>query len=282
MQLTTTQPMRTLPGLYRNSPKYALLRAALRLGGHLSDGLATGFAHGFDSGSMLDYVYRNHASGRSGLGRVIDRIYLNQLGWRASRARKTLVQSRLRNLLLAQREQGRQTHILDVAAGPGRYNLEVLRALGGADISLTCRDTDMFALTQGQRLAAELQFANRVSYERGDATDPDDLARVTPRPDIVIVSGLYEILIDDAAVCRSLLGIRTILSSGGTLLFTTQVAHPQLTLIANVLHTHDGRPWVMGTRPLARVERWAREAGFSGVESELEPHGLFGVTRCMV
>lgn len=280
MQLAPTRSVRTLPRLSRSAPHYALLRAALRAGVYLSTGMAIGAAYGFDSGLMLDYIYRNQPNGTNALGRLLDRYFLNQPGWNACRARKTLLQRHLREMILARREQQQPTNLLDVAAGPGRYILELLCQLGGEDIRLTCRDQNRHALTVGQRQAAQLWLADRVTYAWGDATLPADLARVSPPPDIVVVSGLYENLTDDAAVCQSLLGIRTILAPGGVLLFTNHVAHPQLEFIANVLTNGRGQPWVMGTRPLARVERWAREAGFSNMRSELEPHGIFSITRC--
>ncbi len=281
MQLASTRSVRTLPRLSRSAPHYALLRAALRAGVHLSTGIAIGRAYGFDSGLMLDYIYRNQPDGTNALGRLLDRYFLNQPGWNACRARKTLLQRHLRELIIARREQHQPTNLLDVAAGPGRYILELLYQLGGEDIRLICRDQNRQALAQGQRQAAQLRLADRVTYEWGDATLPADLARVSPAPDIVIVSGLYENLTDDAAVCRSLLGIRTILAPGGVLLFTNQVAHPQHELIANVLTNQRGQPWIMGTRPPARLERWAREAGFNHIYSEREPHGLFSITRCV-
>jgi hypothetical protein len=258
------------------------MRAAMRLGAHLSEGIAVGFRHGFDSGPMLDYVYENQPRGRGALGRLADTIYLNQIGWRAIRARKALLQRYLRQTLLARREHRLTTHLADIAAGPGRYHLELLAELGGEDIRLTCRDFDGRGLEQGRALAAHMGLRERVQYERGDATDPVDLARIAPTPEIVVASGIYEILTDDGAVRRSMQGVRAILPTGGTFVFTTQVTHPQLKLIANVLTNRNGEPWVMGTRSLSKVEGWAREAGFSSVSSELEPLGLFGVTMCVV
>ena len=40
---------------------------------------------GFDSGSTLDYVYQNQAHGRTALGRLVDRSYLDAVGWRGIR-----------------------------------------------------------------------------------------------------------------------------------------------------------------------------------------------------
>ena len=68
------------------------------------------------------------------------------------------------------------------------------------------------------------------------------------------------------------------LAGSGAFVFTTQIAHPQLDLIANTLPNRDGQPWIMGVRPAATVEGWARAAGFSNIRTAVEPHGLFAVT----
>ena len=47
-----------------------------------------GHETGFDSGSTLDYVYRNQPAGTGPLGRLIDRQYLESIGWRGIRQRK--------------------------------------------------------------------------------------------------------------------------------------------------------------------------------------------------
>ncbi len=47
---------------------------------------------GFDSGSSLDYVYQNQPQGSNAFGRLVDKIYLNSVGWRGIRQRKTHLQ----------------------------------------------------------------------------------------------------------------------------------------------------------------------------------------------
>src|SRR5687768_15869734 len=93
-----SRPAMTLPTPNPNALRWRAIRAALRLGARISDGLALGYRHGFDSGPMLDYVYRNEARGRLLIGRAIDRLYLNQIGWRAIRARRVLLAATLRGL----------------------------------------------------------------------------------------------------------------------------------------------------------------------------------------
>jgi len=265
------------PRINPGALRWRLTRAVLRCGGYLSGGLALGYRRGFDSGPMLDYVYRNQAQGNLLLGRAIDRLYLNQIGWRGIRARRTLLVGTLLRLIAVRREAGLPTHIVDIAAGPGRYLLEMIAAHDRGDLSAHCRDLDPAGQQQGRTLAHDLGL-RRVTFARGDATDGDELATLTPQPQIVIASGIYEILTDDAAIQRSMRGVRALLPAGGAFVFTTQVMHPQLDLIANTLPNHRGEPWIMGVRSLATIEGWAREAGFVGVQSVVESHGLFAVT----
>src|SRR5919108_508426 len=99
----------------------------------------------------------------------------------------------------------------------------------------------------GWRLASErgLVAPSQVSFEQHDALDATALAAIRPRPDVVVVSGLYEILLDDVAIRRSLQGIWSLLPSGGLLVLTGQPHHPQLELIGNLLTHRDGSPWRM-------------------------------------
>ena len=265
------------PTLNPGALHWRAMRAGLRLAARLSDGIALGYRCGFDSGPMLDYVYRDEARGAPLVGRLIDSVYLNQVGWRAIRARRALLRATLHRLIDERRERNEATRILDIAAGPGRYLLELVAELDRGDLDVLCRDLDPRGLAQGRALAKELGL-ERARFERGDATDPVDLARVSPPPHLAVASGIYEILTDDAAIRRSMRGVHALLPRDGALVFTTQVSHPQLDLIANVLPNRHGEPWVMCTRPVALVESWARHAGFREVRTELEPHGLFAVS----
>jgi len=258
--------------------RWRALSLLLRTLGHASDGIALGYRHGFDSGPMLDYVYENRAGGRFLVGRLVDRLYLDSVGWRAIRRRKALLQEILAAEIARRRaaEPSGALAILDVAAGPGRYLLELLKVVGPDGLTVTCRDLDPAGLERGRELARARGLAN-VRYEPGDACEPRSLGSVEPPPDLVVASGLYELL-DPDPIRRSMRGIAAILRPDGLLVFTTQVAHPQLELIAGVLPNRHRRPWVMENRPLATVEAWAREAGFAEVASHREPTGIFAVT----
>ena len=243
----------------------------------LSDGMRLGYRYGFDSGPMLDYVYRNRASGRLGIGVLLDRAYLNAIGWRAIRQRKA-------NLRVLLRESigwfhiGRQpVHIVDIAAGPGRYLLEVLDELRAPTIQATLRDWDETGLAEGRRLAQSMGLT-AVRYQRGDAFDPEDLRRVSPRPHVAVVSGLYELFPDNEPIQRSLQGLARLLVPGGHLIYTNQPYHPQLELIARCLPNREGKPWVMRLRSQEEMDRLVREAGFVVHKRLIDQWGMYTVS----
>src|SRR5258705_9581974 len=64
------------------STKFAVARAGLKLARRLSRGIEIGGRCGFDSGLSLDYVFTNEPQRWSALFRLIDKCYLNIIGWR--------------------------------------------------------------------------------------------------------------------------------------------------------------------------------------------------------
>ncbi|MFN8499265.1 MAG: class I SAM-dependent methyltransferase family protein [Anaerolineae bacterium] len=266
-----------MEALYYTDWKWAAMRGILRTVGRTSDGIALGLERGFDSGESMAYIYDNHAHGRYGIGTLADWVYLQQVGCRGLRGRKRLLKAALRDAIAANRDAGRPTHVLDVAAGAADYLLETLAEDGGADLSAECRDTDAAALRRGERRAAELGLTT-VRFVQADAFDQAAFQGLTPAPNVAIASGFYEILLFDEAVQSSLALIAKALAPGGTLIFTTQVRHPQLEMIAHVLTDRYGQPWVMKLRSTTLVEAWAKWAGFTNCRTVAEPLGLFTVT----
>jgi SAM-dependent methyltransferase len=252
------------------------MAVVLRTLGRLSAGIDLGFRHGFDSGLMMEYVYDNRPQGRGWLGRIIDRTYLGAIGWRGIRIRKANLETVLAGLIAERRQAGQGTMIADLAAGTGRYLLDVLAAHGEDGIRAVMRDLAPAGLEQGRRRAEALGLRN-VVFETGDAFDPPSLATIRPAPNIVVVSGLYEILPDDELIRPHFAQVRRILAEGGTFVFTAQPHHPQLELIARTLVNRDGQPWVMRLRSIETLTAWAREAGFTEFSSRTDPWGIFHV-----
>jgi ubiquinone/menaquinone biosynthesis C-methylase UbiE len=246
--------------------------------GKTSQGVSTGFRYGFNSGTMLDYVYRNEPQGSWGIGKYLDKTYLNAIGWRAIRNRRQLLQSMLRVELERYRSQNQEIRLLDVAAGPGRYLQELLKE-NPANFRVLCRDLMPEGLNQGKLEAQEAGLSG-IHFEAGDAFNPaptnDSLGG---QPNIMVVSGLYEQITDDKTVSKSLRTFFELLAPGGIILLTTQLQHPQLDFVANVMTSYSGEPWQLMCRYLQTIEEWVGQAGFEEITSNQEKEGLCAVTR---
>ena len=254
------------------------VRAGLRLGGKLSEGIALGLETGFDSGSTLDYIYRNQARGKGPLGRLVDRNYLDAIGWRGIRVRGEHLQQLLREAAARLRAQGMPVRVLDVAAGHGRYVLQALGSGPQRAEQIVLRDFSALNVSQGQTLIAALGAADIARFEQGDAFDPAQLASLEPAPTLAVVSGLYELFADNDAVLRSLKGIAAAVPPGGYLAYTGQPWHPQLEFIARALTSHrGGAAWVMRRRTQQEMDELVRLAGFEKVTQRIDGFGIFSV-----
>ncbi|MCE9615520.1 MAG: bifunctional alpha/beta hydrolase/class I SAM-dependent methyltransferase [Lentisphaerae bacterium] len=254
---------------------FGVQRLVLKTLGRLSAGVRIGWTFGFDSGQSLDHVYANRARGCTSLGRVIDRGYLDAIGWRGVRQRKQNLEALLRDAIASCATGGGTVRILDVASGPGRYLLETAAAFKSVDLRL--QDWDERNLAAARDLAAELGVT-RCACVRADAFDGAALAALRPRPHIVVVSGLYELFPDNRRVLASLAGIAAALEPGGFLLYTGQPWHPQLEMIARVLINRDGQPWIMRRRTQAELDELVRSVGLEKQATRTDRFGIFTVS----
>lgn len=251
----------------------------IRVGGRLSAGIKNSLATGFDSGSTLDYVYRNQRQGVTPVGRLVDGVFLNSIGWRGIRVRKTHVEQLIGQAMDLLRGAGESVRILDVAAGHGRYVLEALAQRPGQADSILLRDYSPANVQDGRRLIAEKGLAAVARFEQGDAFDKAGLAALEPRPTLAVVSGLYELFGDNSLVQSSLAGIAAAVPTGGYLVYTNQPWHPQLELIARSLTSHrQGAPWVMRRRVQAEMDELVAQAGFEKIEQLSDEWGIFSVS----
>lgn len=258
---------------------WAITRASLKLGGLLSRGIALGHATGFDSGSTLDYVYRNQAQGMPVIGTMIDRTYLDSIGWRGIRVRKTHVEELLRKAFARVSARGLSLRVMDVAAGHGRYVLDAIAANVAKPESILLRDYSDINVRDGRALIAERGLGDIAQFVQGDAFDRDDLAKVSPAPTVAVVSGLYELFPDNDQVAASLAGIAAAVPPGGCLVYTGQPWHPQLELIARALTSHrQGQAWVMRRRTQAEMDQLVEAAGFRKLEQRIDAFGIFTVS----
>jgi len=272
--LAAPLPKNSLGDLY-----WRATRAGLKLGSGLSDGVKLGFETGFDSGSTLDYVYRNQPSGKSALGRLIDANYLNSIGWRGIRQRKLHAEELLRLAMGRLREAGKAVRIVDIAAGHGRYILESLEGLEHKPDAILLRDYSEINVRDGSALIEQKGLGDIARFVKGDAFDRADLAALDPKPTLAVVSGLYELFGSNQMIGDSLAGLAAAVEEGGYLVYTGQPWHPQLELIARALTSHrQGQAWVMRRRSQAEMDQLVEAAGFRKLEQRTDEWGIFSVS----
>lgn len=266
--------------LSKHSPRnmyWRATRAGMRLAARLSTGVRLGFDTGFDSGSTLDYVYRNQPCGKNRLGRLIDRHYLDSIGWRGIRQRKLHVGELLQEAMAHLREAGMSVHIVDIAAGHGRYIIEALQAPLPDTVLL--RDYSDLNVRDGNNLILDKGLGEIARFDKADAFDQTGLAALDPAPTLAVVSGLYELFSDNELVSRSLAGLAKAMPAGSYLLYTGQPWHPQIELIARALTSHrDGQPWVMRRRSQAEMDQLVEAAGFRKLTQRIDEWGIFTVS----
>ncbi|WP_312411616.1 bifunctional alpha/beta hydrolase/class I SAM-dependent methyltransferase [Shinella sp.] len=273
-RLATPLPLLSLRGLY-----WALTRASIRLGGLFSKGLATGGRTGFDSGSTLDYVYEDEARGLGPGGRLIDRQFLDAIGWRGIRQRKVHLEELIGKALKRLDAEGKPARVLDIAAGHGRYVLDAVAASEVKPESIRLQDYSPINVEKGTALIAARGLGDSAAFHRADAFDTQGLASIEPKPTLAIVSGLYELFPDNAMVEASLAGLGRALEPGSLLVYTGQPWHPQLEMIARALTSHrGGEAWIMRRRTQQEMDQLVAAAGFRKIEQRIDKWGIFTVS----
>jgi len=268
-----------LPALSPRGLHWSATRLGLRLGGLVSKGIALGRRTGFDSGSTLDYIYRNRPAGVGAVGRAVDKAYLGSIGWRGIRQRKLNIEELVRLAMARLEAAGMPVRVIDIAAGHGRYVLEAVTEGVKRPDSILLRDYGDLNVEAGSTLIAEKGLSDIAEFRKGDAFDRGDLASVTPRPTLGIVSGLYELFSDNGLIRDSLGGLAEALEPGGYLVYTNQPWHPQLEMIARALTSHrGGEAWVMRRRTQAEMDELVAAAGFRKLEQRIDEWGIFSAS----
>lgn len=278
-RLMAPLPAMSLRGMYWRSMCWGI-----GLGARLSRGMQIGRRAGFDSGASLDHIYRDQATGTPGsgcVGRLVDRIYLDAIGWRGIRVRKRHVEEMIGEVMHRLTTAGNPVRLLDIAAGHGRYVLDAVRQyafLPASPPSILLRDFDPDNVRAGQALIRDAGLTDVARFEPGDAFDAESLAAIAPKANLAVVSGLYELFPDNVLVGRSLGGLSQAVELGGYLIYTGQIWHPQLELIARCLNSHRGEAWVMRCRAQGELDRLVAEAGFKKIDQRIDAWGIFTVS----
>lgn len=246
--------------------------------GRLSKGMRLGYETGFDSGSTLDYVYRNSPEGNGFLGRMIDKHYLNSIGWQGIRVRKVNIQQVIEQAVTTLKASDMPIRVVDIAAGHGRYVLDALERHHDIE-SILLRDYSELNVVKGRAMIEERGLDNVAQFIKGDAFDYASLATLEPSPTLGIVSGLYELFPDNALIKTSLAGLAAAIPAGGMLVYTGQPWHPQLKTIAYTLTSHqNGIPWMMRVRTQKELDTLVELAGFEKCHQVIDEFGIFTVS----
>jgi 16S rRNA G966 N2-methylase RsmD len=254
--------------------RFAALRACSRAGSLLSDGLRIGYRHGFDSGPFMAHVYANRPSGRTPLGRAIDRRLLRRRTCVAFRDIRAIAERAVLDALRA--ERARAPVVADLAAGPAPYLLTALSRHPRARAIVADADPD--ALEQARRGADALGLGERVTFVRADAFDRDALQALRPAPDVIVELGLYGIYHDDALIERHLHDLATLVEPH-QIVFNVQTRNPEIEHIARVWVNHEGGRCVWRLRPVEQLLEWAGAAGYEPAAVEADRFGIYRVVR---
>ena len=269
-----TDLQRELSPISPRAWRFALLRAGSRAGAMLSDGLRIGYRHGFDSGPFMAHVYANRPSGRTVVGRAIDRRLLRRRTCVAFRDIRAIAERAVFDALRAVRAPA--PVVADLAAGPAPYLLSAMtrhthaRAMVG--------DTDPEALAAAHRDAEALGIADRVQFVQASAFDRQALQRLRPSPDIVVELGLYGIYHDDALIERHFHDLAAVVSPS-QIVFNVQTRNPEIEHIARVWVNQEGGRCVWRLRPVEQLLEWARDAGYEPATVEADRFDIYRVVR---
>lgn len=273
---------RELPWWSPRAWYWATTRASLKLSAPLAKGLQLGHDTGFDSGSTLDYVYRNQPTGLGPIGRAIDKTYLGSIGWRGIRQRKLHVEELLQLAMQRVSAQNLPLNLMDIAAGHGRYVLDAVAQSKHKPDSVLLRDYSDINVRDGTALIASRGLQSSARFVKADAFDRSSLASVTPTPTVAVVSGLYELFSDNDLLAQSLAGLADAMPNGACLIYTGQPWHPQLELIARALTSHRaGQAWVMRRRTQLELDQLVAAAGFKKVTQRIDEWGIFTVSMAV-
>ncbi|WP_201607449.1 alpha/beta fold hydrolase [Psychrobacter okhotskensis] len=285
------------------NPSFAITRFAMQKFGHVSDAIATGLEHGFDSGHSLDHVYYNQPSGQNKFGQAVDKFYLSNIGWQGIRIRREhileLAREALADMKSGNHNQARQNQanhnstesfqpkLLDIASGHGFYAFDLLTEFESLHAEL--RDYEQHNIQALQKKAEQLEIADRVLTCQKDAFDPASYSNMQKgsnnakglddkKFDIAIASGVFELFSDNTLPATALAGIYDSLKSGGYLLYTNQPWHPEQEFISKTLNNHRGSSWVMRCRSQAEMDQLVENAGFKKVAMRIDRFGIFTVS----
>ena len=252
---------------------FGIQKKSLNKLGWLSGGMNIGLIHGFDSGPSLDYIYKNKPNGKFLIGKLLDKFYLNQTGWKGIRKRKINLLSLIREKILS--SPNKNLKILDVAGGVGNYLFDIKEEF--SDVEIVINEIKMENIQMGEKIIKSKQWKN-IRFINFDCFNMDNYKKMEFTPDIVIISGIFELFGNNKMLDQTIKGISQILSSEGSIIYTGQPEHPQLKQIAFVLNNHRSSDWIMRIRSQQELDNIFLHNGYDKRDVLVDDEGIFTVS----
>ncbi|EUB39349.1 alpha/beta fold hydrolase [Fusobacterium sp. CM1] len=254
---------------------YSIQKFSMRTFGFLSKGISLGLKYGFDSGISLDYIYKNQANGKLLIGKFIDRFYLNQIGWRGVRERKKNLLSLIEEKINSLGEKN--VKILDVAGGTGNYLFDIKEKY--PKIKILINEFKKSNIEVGEEVIKKNNWEN-ISFIDYDCFDKETYKKINYTPNIVIISGIFELFENNKMLENTISGIAEILDKNGAVIYTGQPWHPQLKQIALVLNSHkgNGKSWLMRRRSKKELDSLFENYNLKKEKMLIDNNGIFTVS----
>ena len=254
---------------------YSIQKFSMRTFGFLSKGMSLGLKYGFDSGISLDYIYKDQADGKLLLGKFIDRFYLNQIGWAGIRERKknllTLIEEKINSL------GEENVKILDVAGGTGNYLFDIKEKY--PKVQILINEFKKSNIEVGEEVIKKNNWEN-ISFVNYDCFDRETYKKINYTPNIVIISGVFELFENNKMLENTISGVAEILDKNGAVIYTGQPWHPQLKQIALVLNSHKGhgKSWLMRRRSEKELDNLFENYNLKKEKMLIDNDGIFTVS----
>ncbi|WP_338979450.1 bifunctional alpha/beta hydrolase/class I SAM-dependent methyltransferase [Fusobacterium nucleatum] len=254
---------------------YSIQKFSMRTFGFLSKGISLGLKYGFDSGISLDYIYKNQANGKLLIGKFIDRFYLNQIGWRGVRERKKNLLSLIEEKITSLGEKN--VKILDVAGGTGNYLFDIKEKY--PNVQILINEFKKSNIEVGEEVIKKNNWEN-ISFIDYDCFDKETYKKINYTPNIVIISGVFELFENNKMLENTISGIAEILDKNGAVIYTGQPWHPQLKQIALVLNSHkgNGKSWLMRRRSEKELDSLFENYNLKKEKMLIDNDGIFTVS----
>ena len=257
---------------------YRFEKWALGKFGHLSEGMTVGLTHGFDSGASMDYIYKNTPQGKWGVGRWMDKSYLNAIGWRGVRIRKGHLLQQVEKAIQALQVQGKKVKILDIAGGVGNYLFDIKER--HPEVEIVINEFLPANIQKGEQIIKERGYQH-IRFTNYSCFEADTYRKLNYTPNITIISGIFELFGDNALATEAIKGVVAI-SDNGYIVYTGQPWHPQLKTIAFVLKSHQEKDWVMRRRSQRELDGLFALQGVKKESMLIDDFGIFTVSLAEV